>query len=272
MIRKSSTNFLLALLFLFYFSPSSGQQNNTDVEIGVIEHLGENIPLDLSFFNEKNQKVVLRDLVNKPTVFTFVYFDCPGLCSPLLDGVSDVIEKSDLELGKDYQVITISFNYNDTPERAREKKVNFLRKHSKAHAFAWMFLTGDSANIYKMVNQVGFKFKRAGNDFIHPACIMVTSPSGKITRYLYGVHFLPIDFKMAIIEAQKGLARPTINRVMEYCFSYDPQGKKYTLAITKISATLIIFFALVFLSILLVMTSKKRKKNKIEQHLTEKKE
>ena len=99
--------------------------------------------------------------------------------------------------------------------------------------------------------------------------ITILSPSGKITRYLYGLHFLPFDFKMALIEAQKGIARPTINRVLEYCFNYDPEGRKYALDITKISATLIIFFALVFLAILILMTRKKRKKDQQEKKLQE---
>jgi protein SCO1 len=247
--------------FLFLISFVFAQKDEKVVEVGVIEHLGDTIPLDLTFINEKGEKVVLRDLINKPTVLTFVYFDCPGLCSPLLEGVSDVIERTDLELGKDYQVITISFNYNDTPEKARQKKMNFLRTHSKSRSFAWMFLTGDSANIYPIVNKVGFKFKRAGNDFIHPACITILSPSAKITRYLYGLRFLPFDFKMAIVEAQKGLARPTINKVLEFCFNYDPEGKKYALAVTKVTATLIIFFAVVFFVILIIFTRRKRKKN-----------
>jgi protein SCO1 len=272
MIIKNLSKLFLLVFILIRWQPLVAQQENKDVEVGVIEHLGNTIPLDLTFYNEKNEKVALRDLVNKPTVFTFVYFDCPGLCSPLLDGVSEVIEKSDLELGKDYQIITISFNDNDTPEKAIAKKANFLRNHSKSRAFAWIYLTGDSANIYKMVNAAGFKFKRAGNDFIHPAVITICSPSGKITRYLYGIHFLPLDFKLAIIEAQKGLSRPTVNRVMEYCFTYDPEGKKYTIAITKITATLIIFFAIIFLIIMIFVTNKKRKQTKNERPSQDKKE
>ena len=157
------------------------------------------------------------------------------------DGVSDVIEKMSMELGKDYQVVTVSFNYNDTPEKAMDKKKTFLKRHSKAHAKDWFYLTGDSTNIYALVNAVGFKFKKAGNDYIHPASITILSSSGKITRYLYGVTFLPLDVKLALIEAQKGLPRPTINRVLQFCFAYDPEGRRYTLAVTKVSGTIILF-------------------------------
>jgi protein SCO1/2 len=236
------------------------QQNADSVEVGVLEHLGDTIPLDLTFFNEVNKPVKLREIITKPTILTLVYFDCPGLCSPLLDGVSDVIEKMGLELGKDFQVVTVSFNYNDTPGKAIQKKQNFLRRHSKAHAQYWYYLTGDSSNIYPLVNAVGFKFKRAGNDYIHPGVITILSPGGKITRYLYGITFLPFDVKMALIEARKGEVRPTINRVLEYCFAYDPEGRKYTLQVTKISATVIIFFAVIFFLVLIIRTGRKKAK------------
>jgi protein SCO1/2 len=254
---------VMIVSLLFWICPVRSEAVPDSTEIGVIEHLGTTIPLDLTFKNEQNLSIRLGNIINKPTILTLVYFDCPGLCSPLLDGVSDVIEKMGMELGKDYQVVTVSFNYLDTPEKAIEKKKTFLKRHSKAHMKDWIYLTGDSANIYKLVNAVGFKFKKAGNDFIHPASITILSKSGMITRYLYGVSFLPFDVKLALIEAQKGLPRPTINRVLEYCFTYDPEGRRYALAVTKVSATIIIFFALV-LFIALVIRSRRKPLKKPE--------
>jgi protein SCO1/2 len=254
---------LLAFLFGIYLNVSSQTALNSfgeNVEVGIVEHLGDTIPLDLTFQNEKDSTVHLRDLVDKPTIFTFVYFDCPGICSPLLNGVSDVVEQTDLVLGKDYQIITISFNINDDPIKAREKKENFLRKHSRENAKAWMYLTGDSANIYGIVNSVGFKFKQTGLDYMHAACIMIVSPKGKITRYLYGMSYLPIDLKMAIYESRKGLSRPGIARAMEFCYAYDPIGKRYALDVLKISGTLIIFFLFVFGGILFIRSKRKSKK------------
>ncbi len=104
---------------------------------------------------------------------------------------------------------------------------------------------------------MGFKFKQQGVDYIHPGVITIVSPKGKITRYLYGVRFLPFDVKMAIIEAGKEQSRPTINRLLQFCFSYDPEGRRYTLAVTKISATIIIFLALVLFITLLIRSKKK---------------
>jgi protein SCO1/2 len=254
------TFFQTFLLFFLVAGTALVQAQSKDVEVGVVEHLGETIPLDIKFTNDSGKEVILKQLINKPTILTLVYFDCPGLCSPLLDGVSDVIEKTDMELGKEYQVLTVSFNFNDTPARAIEKKKNFLRVHSKVHAKDWIYLTGDSSNIYRLSNAVGFKFKKVGVDYIHPAVITILSPTGKITRYLYGTHFLPFDLKMAIIEAQQGLERPTINRVLEFCFNYDPEGKKYVLDVTKITGTIILFFSLLLLAILLIKGRRKKKK------------
>lgn len=252
---------VISALFLIILMPLRAQiyEGQDDPEIGVVEHLGDTIPLDLVFNNIKGENVTLRQVINKPTLLTLVYFDCPGLCSPLLDGVSDVVEKMDLELGKEYQLLTISFNTQDTPERAAEKKQNFLRKHSQAHAENWIYLTGDSVNIARIVNAVGFKYKKAGNDWIHAAVITMISPQGRITRYLYGTTFLPFDVKMAVVEAQKGIPRPTINRLLEFCYSYDPSGRRYVLEVTKVSATLIIFIALVIFISLIIRSRTRRK-------------
>jgi protein SCO1/2 len=208
--------------------------------------------LDLKFVNDNNQTVTLRQLINKPTILSFVYFDCPGLCSPLLEGVGDVIKRTNLELGKDYQVITISFNFRDTPEKAKQKKERFVEKYTKGKGDGWIFLTTDSLSIFKITDATGFKTKAVGLDFIHPSAIIAISPEGKICRYLYGITYLPIDFKMAIIEANKGQSRPTIQRLMQICYTYDPENKHFTLDILKITASIIIFMLLSLIIVLLI--------------------
>jgi protein SCO1/2 len=255
--------FLVPLLLIAALS--SGQDfikesNFTkEIDIGIVEKLGDTIPLDLTFNNENNEPVTLRQLIDKPTVMCFVYFDCPNLCSPLMDGVAEVISKMDMELGHDYQVITISFNTSDTPEKAREKKVNFVTRISKEHQQDWIYLTGEQENITRITEAVGYKYKPQGVDFAHPSAILVVSPAGKITRYLYGLTYLPFDLKMAIIESQKGIARPTINKVLEYCFAYNPGSKTYTLQITRVVGGIILFFAVIVLGVLIIKGRKKIK-------------
>lgn len=255
---------LIALLILIGTLPLlSGQELKTagyqqkEVEIGVVEHLGDTIPLDLWFYNENSEQVTLRQLIDKPTIMSFVYFDCPNLCSPLMDGIADVVSKMDMGLGTDYQVITISFNTSDTPEKAKEKKVNFVQRISKEHQKDWIYLTGIQENISAITTAAGYKYQPQGLDFAHPSVIMVVSPAGKITRYLYGLTYLPFDVKMAIVEAQKGIARPTSNRILEYCFAYNPASKTYTLQVTRIVGVITIFFLIVIMIILLVRRRKK---------------
>ena len=250
---------LVSVLIVFVaFKAQVYAQVDKSPEVGVIEHLGTTIPLDLKFVNDKFDTVTLKQLIDKPTILSFVYFDCPGLCSPLLEGVGDVIKKTKMVLGKEYQVITISFNYRDTPQKAKEKKNRFVERYSKGNGDGWIFLTTDSATIFKITDATGFKTKAVGLDFIHPSAIIALSPTGMITRYLYGITFMPNDFKMAIIEANKEQPRPTIQRILLLCYSYDPENKRFALDVTKITGTIIAFMILVILVAL--MLKKKNKK------------
>lgn len=253
---KKNLVFIFIAIFSLYGIAKA--QANKSPEVGVVEHLGTIIPLDLKFVNDKFDTVTLRQLITKPTILSFVYFDCPGLCSPLLEGVGSVIQKTDLLLGKDYQVITISFNFRDTPVKAKEKKKRFTERYAKGNSDGWIFLTTDSATIFKITHATGFITKAVGLDFVHPSAIIAVSPQGMITRYLYGITFLPIDFKMALIEANKEQPRPTIQKVLLLCYSYDPQGQRYTMDVLKITGILILFFILVFVAVYLIKPKKKK--------------
>jgi protein SCO1/2 len=254
MIKKIIT----AVLFFFILSANTFAQVVQSPQVGIVEHLGSKVPMDLKFINDKFETVTLRQIINKPTILSFVYFDCPGLCSPLLEGLGDVIQKTDMKLGKDYQVITISFNYRDTPEKAKAKKKRFTERYAKGNSDGWIFLTTDSATIFNITHSTGFITKAVGLDFVHPSAIIAVSPTGMITRYLYGITFQPIDFKMALIEANKEQPRPTIQKVLLLCYSYDPQGQRYTLDVLKIAGILIIFFILVFVVVYLIKPKKKK--------------
>lgn len=247
-----------SFIILIFLTGRLSAQVDQSNEVGVIEHLGTTIPLDLQFLNEKSEKVTLRQLITKPTILSFVYFDCPGLCSPLLEGVGGVIKKTDLVLGKDYQVITISFNFRDTPDKAKQKKDRFVERYSKGKGDGWIFLTTDSTTIFKITNSTGFITKAVGLDFVHPSAIIAVSPQGMITRYLYGITFLPIDFKMAIIEADKEQPRTSIQKIMMICYSYDPENRRFGLDITKITGSIIIFFLLVFIVVFLLRPKKNK--------------
>jgi protein SCO1/2 len=174
------------------------------------------------------------------------------------------MEKTDVVVGEDYQVYTISFSHTETPALARKKKRTYQKLVTQGNTDdSWKFFTGDSTTIHRLLDQLGFKVKKEGKEYIHPGTLIVLSPNGKITRYLYGsTYFLPFDIKMAVVEAAQGKSGPTINKVLNYCFSYDPAGKKYVLNITKISGSIILFFALLLLFSLLYKGNKKKPLNK----------
>lgn len=256
----------LPALLLFVWAAFACQPQKTapnpevaDPEIGIVEHLDEFVPSDIYLLDEDSQKVVLTDLIDKPTVINYVYYRCPGICSPLMEGLAEVMDKSDLVAGKDYQILTISFDPSETIDLGIRKKNNYINLVNKKEEIAagWHYFVSDSASIVKGTNAIGFKYKRQGNDFLHAASVVVVSPDGKITRYLNGLYFLPFEFKMAIIEAGKGQSSPTINKVLQFCYSYDPDGQTYVLNVTKITGTLILFIALILFLYLIFKPKKK---------------
>jgi protein SCO1/2 len=248
----------LTSVFAILVFPVAAEEINPENQLGIYEHLDEYISDDLIFTDELYESINLKDAIDKPTVISLVYYECPGICSPLLNGFAEAMNKTDIELGKDYQAFTISFSHTEKPPLALKKKRTYQKLVSHGDTEnAWKFFTGDSATIYKLLDEVGFKVKKEGKEYIHPGALIVLSPEGKITRYLYGsTYFLPFDLKMAVVEAQAGRSGPTINKVLNYCFSYDPEGKKYVFNMTKISGSIILLLAL---SLLFTMFFKGRK-------------
>lgn len=233
-----------------------------ELEIGIVEHLDEYIPEDIMILDTLGQEVSLRQLIDKPTVLMWVYYRCPGICSPLMTSVAEVIDKTDLVLGKDFQVLTVSFDATEGSDLAIRKRNNYLNLIKKpVDASGWLFFTADSANIARGTEATGFRFKKAGNDFMHGATLIMVSPDGKITRYLQGTYFLPFEFKMAIVETAQGKSGPTIYKVLQFCYTYDPAGQQYVLNITKVAGTIILILAFIAFLVLILKPRKKIKTN-----------
>ena len=230
------------------------------LEIGIDEKLGDFVPMDLGFLDADGDSVYLRDVIDKPTVLTLVYYHCPTICKPLLGGVVEVMDKTNLEPGYDYNVLTISFDETDTPQSADAIRDNFTEALEKDLVpGAWRFLTADSSTIARLTDSVGFRFVRRENDFAHGTSLIFLSPDGKIVRYLYGLRFMPFDLKMAVVEAGKGSVAPSIARVLQYCFSYDPEGRKYALNVNRLVGTVILLFAVGWVVYLSAAGRRKRK-------------
>jgi protein SCO1 len=248
----------LGLLLSLSSFLSIAQTQQIPPQIGISEKLGQFVPLDVELYDESGNLIQLKSLISKPTIFMFVYYKCPGICSPLLNEVAKIVEKMDLELGIDYQIVTLSFDADEKPELAADKKDSYLSLiKRKVDPKGWHFLTGDSANIHRLTDGAGFYFQRNGRDWIHAGALIVVSPQGKITRYLNGIQHLPFDVKMALMEAAEGRTGPTIAKVLSFCFTYDSEGKRYAFDFVRVSGVMVIGLVALFVVVFVVRKPKK---------------
>jgi protein SCO1 len=214
--------------------------------VGIMENLGAQIPLDLSLIDESGKPLLLKDFITLPTIVSFVYYRCPGICSPLLGGMVDVVDEMELVEGIDYKVLTISIDPREGADLAAQKKKNYLgNMKRKVDPNAWKWTVGDAKTIKTLTKVFGFGYKQAKDgNFIHAASIMAVSPTGKIARYLYGTSFLPFDLKLALAEAAEERTGPTVAKFLKYCFSYDPAGRKYVFNTLQVVGGLLLLWVL----------------------------
>jgi protein SCO1/2 len=247
-----------------FFLRSTAQikvQGASQAFVGIDEKLGAQVAPGAHLKDEDGNMVTLGDLIDKPTILTLNYFRCAGICTPMLNGLVETFNQIQLEPGKDFQVVTISFDPTDTPKIAHQKRINYLEQMKRPFPpTAWRFLTGDAESTKSVADSVGFSYRAEGDQYIHAAALMVLTPAGKVSRYFYGISFLPADLQMAIQEAKRGRLNPTIARVLEYCYSYDPNRGTYVLDMTRVvgAATLIAVGLFAFF----ILLAKSRSKNK----------
>lgn len=255
--------FLIVTIATFLFPFNIFSQ---DVTIGIKEQLGETIPLDIELTNEKGKKVTLQEFFDKPVILALVYYRCPGICTPLLNELQTVLDRINLEPNKDFRVLTISFDPNETSETASEKRENYVKlmKRQNFPLEAWSFLVGDAENIKRITEAVGFRYglDQTGKEYRHAGALTILSPEGKIVRYLFGLSYLALDLQMAVIEASEGRVGTIRANVLKYCYSYDSENKKYSLNIVKISGLVIIFLLAIFVSFLLFGQKAKTSKSR----------
>lgn len=203
--------------------------------VGVTEHLGATIPLDLKFKDENGREVKLANYFSKglngrPVLLTLAYYRCPMLCTLVLNGVCNGAKELSLVAGRDFDIVTVSIDPREDAALAKEKKERYVEAYGKPEAATgWTFLTGDEKEIQSLAKAVGFGYKyiEERDDFAHPAVSYILMPDGKISRYLYGIEFKPNDLKLALLEAGNGKIGNTIDRIILYCYHYDPNAKGY---------------------------------------------
>jgi protein SCO1/2 len=231
------------------------------MQVSFDEKQGQFVALDTKLVNENGDTVLLKNVIDKPTILNLVYYECPGTCSPLMWGVSKFIDEVDLKPGKDYEVITISFDPSEKINLGIEKKASYVSTmKNKDAAKYWHFFVADSMNIVKLTKSVGFNYQKRNNQYIHPTGLIALGSDGKIIRYLRGIDFLPFDIKITMVEAAKGKIGPSINRLLAICYSYDTKGNQFVFNVTRVSAIVILFF--VFLLFLFLSLSRLKLKTR----------
>ncbi|NNF02870.1 MAG: SCO family protein [Rhodothermales bacterium] len=206
--------------------------------VGVDERLGEAVASNARFLDETGAEVRISDLMDgtTPVILNFVYHECPMLCSLLLDGFTKTLQDMAFTPGSEFDVITVSFSAAETPEIAARQKERYVASLGEQAANGWHFLTGSDEEIARLAESVGFRFRwvQSQNQFAHPAALIFLSPDGTITRYLHGMTFAASDVRRAVVEASNGTVGSAVDRVLLYCFQYDPDANSYVLHATNL--------------------------------------
>jgi len=207
-------------------------------DVGIDQKLNQQVPLDLPFYDEQGNAVRLGDYFGqRPVILSLVYYECPMLCTTSLNGLEQSLKELKFNLGKDYEVITVSFDPTEKPAVAAAKKAVYVGLYGRPGAGAgWHFLTGDQDSIQKLTEAVGFRYHYDPNikQFIHATGIIVLTPQGKVARYFYGIAYPAGNLRLGLVEASQGKIGNPVDEVLLYCCEYDPMTGKYSLIIARV--------------------------------------
>jgi protein SCO1/2 len=222
--------------------PSSVPAQTLPPQLGAVnfeQKLDAQVPLDDTFQNEYGQTVKLNDFFHqgRPVILNLVYFECPMLCTEVLNGLSGTMRMMKFDVGKDYDVLTISFDPREKPELAAAKKRAYLQRYGHPDAQNnWHFLTGDEKNIRALTDTVGFHYQwdPKMQQFAHAAGIIVLTPEGRVSKYFYGVEYSPKDLRLGLVDASQNRIGSVVDQVLLYCYHYDPRTGKYGAVVTRV--------------------------------------
>jgi protein SCO1/2 len=253
-----------------YAVRDQNRTQNIVKQVGIDQKLNAQIPLGLVFRDETGRQVTLNDYFgSKPVILSLAYFECPMLCTMVLNGIVTAVRPLSFDIGKEFDVITVSINPKDTPELAAKKKQSYMRSYGRPGSEkGWHFLTGDEANIKKLADAVGFRYTYdpATGQFAHAGGIMVVTPQGKLARYFYGVEYPTNDIRLGLVEASHNKIGTPVDQVLLLCFHYDPTSGRYGWAVIGLlkiggALTLLILGGFVFLML------RRDRRRKLEQEL-----
>jgi protein SCO1 len=232
---------LIPILAVVAVSPALAQQTSAPAilsKVGITQNLNAQIPPDLMFRDETGMSVRLGDYFGgKPIVLSLVYFDCPALCTEVLNGELRTMKAVSLSLGKDFEAVTVSFEPKDTAELARAKRDVYAGQYGRPGAVNhWHFLTGDQSSIDALTNAAGFRYAYDSSirQYAHAAAILILTPAGRIDRYFYGVQYPARDVRLGLVEASEGKIGSITDQALLYCYQYDPMTGKYGLVVMNV--------------------------------------
>ncbi|MFN1835322.1 SCO family protein [Balneola sp. MJW-20] len=275
-MRRFALSAIVTLAVLSVSGTADAQLNQQQPEalqgVGIEEKLGDTIPMDLQFATSEGDSVRIGDLFEegKPVLLNPLYYECPMLCGLVIDGMVNVIDELAWKPGEELIVISFSIDPKENAEvaaRAKEKYISKLGDTSKGKG--WYYLTGKQAAIDSLVNAVGFQYNEIEDtgEYAHPAAIMFLSPEGLITRYLYGIKYDEFNVRNALSESVDGKIGSTVERLVMYCYQYDPDSDSYApvaINIMKLGGLATLIFLGIFLGLLWLREKRNNSTNKTE--------
>ncbi|HKE04398.1 MAG TPA: SCO family protein [Blastocatellia bacterium] len=265
---------LRALAFVLFLSPfafglrasaqPAGVRPPVLKDVGIDQLLNNQVPLDLEFRDEDGRTVKLSDYFkDKPVVLSLVYYNCPQLCTQVLTGLLGTLKTLPMTPGKEFVNLTVSFDPREKPELASAKKAEYLNRYKRPGAEAgWHFLTGDEAAIQALTKAVGFRFvwDPVSKQYAHASGIIVLTPQGKVSRYFYGIEYAPRDLRFGVIDASAGKIGSLADRIIFYCYQYDPERGTYGLVVMRVLRIFASMTLTTLLALFLYLRRKERQK------------
>jgi protein SCO1/2 len=242
----------------------TGNSNEVLKKVGIDQRLNEQVPLDLRFRDESGREVTLAEYFRKgkPVVITLVYYECPMLCNQVLNGAVGAFQGLSFTAGKEFEVVTVSFDEREGPELAARKKETYLRRYRREGAEAgWHFLTGDKASVEALARAVGFRYvwDEQSQQFAHASALMVATPAGRLSHYFYGIDYAPTDLRLALVEASEGKVGSPVDALLLYCYHYDPVAGRFAPVMGVLRAAgVLTVFGVVALLVFLARKTRRR--------------
>lgn len=268
--------FILSHLLVLQISFAQVNQGKPAIleEVGLEEKRGDQIPLDVRFATSDGDSVTIGELIepDKPVLLNPLYYECPLLCGLVLDGVYEVVEELKWTPGVDYTIISFSIDPEEKHPLAAQNKERYLSGFDREEAYnGWHFLTGSETEIKKITDAIGFSYTQdeTTGEYVHPASIMMLSPEGTITRYLYGIEFSEFDLRNALYESADGKIGSAMDRAVLYCFSYDPSSQSYApvaVNIMKLGGLATVIILGIFLGLFWIKERRTSQPQKFEIH------